>query len=61
MMNEIFIYLLIAVLFSLTGLFIGKLAAKLSFSKEKIIIEKEKATIEAQVAVLQENKRNCRR
>jgi DNA recombination protein RmuC len=56
MMNEIFIYLLIAVLFSLTGLFIGKLAAKLSFSKEKIIIEKEKATIEAQVAVLQETK-----
>ncbi|MGY8939126.1 MAG: DNA recombination protein RmuC [Flavobacteriales bacterium] len=55
-MNEIFIYLLIAVLFSLTGLFIGKLAAKLSFSKEKIIIEKEKATIEAQVAVLQETK-----
>lgn len=56
MMNEIFIYLLIAVLFSLIGLFIGKLAAKLSFSKEKIIIEKEKATIEAQVAVLQETK-----
>ena len=56
MMNEIFIYLLIAVLFSLTGLFIGKLAAKLSFSKEKIIIEKEKATIEARVAVLQETK-----
>jgi|TARA_B110000967_G_C18859113_1_gene548890 DNA recombination protein RmuC len=56
MMNEIFIYLLIAVLFSLTGLFIGKLAAKLSFSKEKIIIEKEKATIEAQVAVLEETK-----
>tara|TARA_B110000503_G_scaffold103043_2_gene153886 strand:+ start:9321 stop:10664 length:1344 start_codon:yes stop_codon:yes gene_type:complete len=56
MMNEIFIYLLIAVLFSLMGLFIGKLAAKLSFSKEKIIIEKEKATIEARVAVLQETK-----
>ncbi|MDB9723612.1 DNA recombination protein RmuC [Polaribacter sp.] len=55
-MNEIFIYLLIAVLFSLMGLFIGKLAAKLSFSKEKIIIEKEKATIEARVAVLQETK-----
>ena len=56
MMTEIFTYLLIAVLFSLTGFFIGRLGAKLTFSKEKTIVEKEKSTLEARVVLLQETK-----
>ena len=56
MMTEIYTYLLIAVLFSLIGLFIGKLAAKLSFSKEKIVAEKEKSTLEARIVLLEETK-----
>ena len=56
MMTEIYTYLLIAVLFSLIGLFIGKLAAKLSFSKEKIVSEKEKSTLEARIVLLEETK-----
>ncbi|HCY96544.1 DNA recombination protein RmuC [uncultured Polaribacter sp.] len=55
-MTEIYTYLLIAVLFSLIGLFIGKLAAKLSFSKEKIVSEKEKSTLEARIVLLEETK-----
>ncbi|EAR12995.1 hypothetical protein PI23P_10215 [Polaribacter irgensii 23-P] len=55
-MTEIFTYLLIAVLFSLTGFFIGRLGAKLTFSKEKTIVEKEKSTLEARVVLLQETK-----
>ena len=56
MMTEIYTYLLIAVLFSLIGLFIGKLAAKLSFSKEKIVSEKEKSTLEVRIVLLEETK-----
>jgi DNA recombination protein RmuC len=43
-------------LFSLTGFFIGRLGAKLTFSKEKTVVEKEKSTLEARVVLLQETK-----
>jgi DNA recombination protein RmuC len=56
MMTEIFIYLLIAVLFFAIGLLIGKLGAKLNFSKEKTVVEKEKSTLEARVVLLLEAK-----
>jgi DNA recombination protein RmuC len=38
MMTEIFTYLLIAVIFALIGLFIGKLLSKLNFEKENTTI-----------------------
>ncbi len=56
MMTEIFIYLLIAFIFALIGLFIGKLLSKLNFEKQKTIIEKEKSTLEERVLLLQESK-----
>ena len=56
MMTEIFIYLLIAFIFALIGLFIGKLVSKLNFEKQKTIIEKEKSTLEERVLLLQESK-----
>ena len=56
MMTEIFIYLLIAFIFALIGLFIGKILSKLNFEKQKTIIEKEKSTLEERVLLLQESK-----
>ena len=56
MMTEIFTYLLIAVIFALIGLFIGKLLSKLNFEKENTTIEKEKATLEERLILLQQSK-----
>jgi DNA recombination protein RmuC len=56
MMTEIFTYLLIAVLFTLIGLFIGKLLSKLTFEKENTTTEKEKATLEERLILLQQSK-----
>ncbi|PQJ78095.1 DNA recombination protein RmuC [Polaribacter porphyrae] len=55
-MNEIIIYFLIALIFSVIGFFIGKLLSKLNFEKEKTSVEKEKSTLEERVALLQQNK-----
>jgi DNA recombination protein RmuC len=56
MMTEIIIYLLIAVIFALIGVFIGKLLSKLNFEKEKIVVEKEKSTLEERAILLQHSK-----
>ncbi|WP_298763990.1 DNA recombination protein RmuC [uncultured Polaribacter sp.] len=55
-MTEIIIYLLIAIIFALIGLFIGNLKSKLNFEKEKTAVEKEKATLEERVVLLQQSK-----
>ena len=56
MMTEIIIYLLIAIIFALIGLFIGKLLSKLNFEKEKTALEKEKSTLEERLVLLQQSK-----
>ena len=56
MMTEIFIYLLIAIIFALIGLFIGKLLSRLNFEKEKTALEKEKSTLEERLVLLQQSK-----
>jgi DNA recombination protein RmuC len=56
MMTEIFTYLLIAVIFTLIGLFLGKLLSKLNFEKENTTTEKEKATLEERLVLLQQSK-----
>ncbi|QTD37973.1 DNA recombination protein RmuC [Polaribacter batillariae] len=55
-MNEIIIYLLIAIVFAVIGLFIGKLLTKLNFEKDKTSLEKEKSALEERVALLQQSK-----
>ena len=55
-MNDLIIYLLIAVIFALIGLFIGKLLSKLNFEKENTTTEKEKATLEERLILLQQSK-----
>jgi DNA recombination protein RmuC len=56
MMTEIITYLLIAVIFALIGVFIGKLLSKLNFEKEKIVLEKEKSTLEERSILMQQSK-----
>ena len=56
MMNDLTTYFLIALIFSIIGLFIGKILAKLNFEKEKTTLEKEKSTLEERAALLQESK-----
>ncbi len=56
MMTEIIIYLLIATIFALIGLFVGKLLSKLNFEKEKTALEKEKSTLEERLTLLQHSK-----
>jgi DNA recombination protein RmuC len=56
MMNNLIIYLFIALIFSFIGFLIGKLLTKLNLEKEKIIIEKQKSTLEERVALLQQSK-----
>ena len=55
-MTEIITYLLIAIVFALVGVFIGKLLSKLNFEKEKTLLEKEKSTLEERVTLLQQSK-----
>jgi DNA recombination protein RmuC len=56
MMTEIFTYLLIAVIFTLIGLFVGKLLSKLNFEKENTTTEKQNATLEERLVLLQQSK-----
>ena len=55
-MSEIITYLIIALIFSGIGFYIGKLVSKLNFEKEKTSVEKEKSTLEERVALLQQSK-----
>ncbi|MCI2228478.1 DNA recombination protein RmuC [Polaribacter sp. MSW13] len=57
-MNDLIIYLLIAILFALIGLFIGKLLTKLKFEKEKTNSEKVQTTLELQNSSLNETIKN---
>ena len=58
MMNEMIIYFLIALIFSLIGLLIGKLLTKLKFEKTKVVYEKEKSILEFEVSKLNETLKN---
>jgi DNA recombination protein RmuC len=55
-MTEFITYIIISLIFSLIGFFIGKLLSKLNFEKNKTTIEKEKSTLEERVALLQQSK-----
>ncbi|WP_397446577.1 DNA recombination protein RmuC [Polaribacter sp. R77954] len=55
-MNEIVAYVIIALIFSLIGFYIGKILSKLNFEKEKTNVEKEKSTLEERVNLLQQSK-----
>lgn len=59
MMNEIIIYLLIAVFFSFTGFLIGKILSGLNFEKKKISIEKENLALEMNISKINETLRNA--
>ena len=59
MMNELIIYFLIALIFSLIGFYIGKLLSKLNFEKENTNIEKEKSTLEFEITKLNESVKNA--
>ncbi len=55
-MNEIVAYIIIALIFSLIGFYIGKILSKLNFEKEKTHVEKEKSTLEERVSLVQHSK-----
>ncbi|MHB0755330.1 DNA recombination protein RmuC [Polaribacter sp. M15] len=55
-MNEILAYVIIALIFSLIGFYIGKILSKLNFEKEKTNVEKEKSTLQERVVLLQQSK-----
>lgn len=56
MMTELITYLVIALIFSAIGFFIGKILSKLNFEKEKTFAEKEKTSLEERLQILQEAK-----
>ena len=58
MMTQIIINLLIALIFTVIGLFIGKLISKLQIEKEKSSSEKEKNTLEIQNNTLNQSVKN---
>lgn len=58
MMNDLIIYLLIAILFGVIGLFIGKLLSKVNSEKAKNTADKERTTLELQNSSLQEAVKN---
>lgn len=55
-MIEFIIYFLIGLIFSFIGLYIGKLLANIKFEREKTNLEKEKATFEERIILLQQAK-----
>ncbi len=59
MMNEMIIYFLIALIFSLVGFLIGKLLTKLNSEKEKGDSLKEKSALEFEISKLTENLKNA--
>ncbi len=58
MMNELIIFLLIAIIFSFIGLLIGKMLTKLNFEKKIRTVEKEKSAFEIDISKLNETLRN---
>ncbi|PQJ72894.1 DNA recombination protein RmuC [Polaribacter butkevichii] len=58
-MNQLIIYALIALIFSVIGFFIGKLLTKLNFEKQKGNIEKEKSNLEFEISKLHESVKNA--
>ncbi|WP_158837618.1 DNA recombination protein RmuC [Polaribacter sp. L3A8] len=58
-MNELIIYVLITLTFSVIGFFIGKLLAKLNFEKQKGNTEKEKSALEFEVLKTKESVKNA--
>ncbi|WP_343329771.1 DNA recombination protein RmuC [Polaribacter staleyi] len=58
-MNQLIIYALIALIFSVIGFFIGKLLTKLYFEKQKGNIEKEKSNLEFEISKLHESVKNA--
>lgn len=58
MMTQIIINLLIAIIFTVIGLFIGKLISKLQIEKDKSSSEKEKNTLEIQNNTLNQSVKN---
>ena len=58
-MNELIIYLFIALIFSIIGLYIGKLLTKLKFEKEKGDTEKVTSTLEFEISKLKESIKNA--
>ncbi|WP_341220600.1 DNA recombination protein RmuC [Polaribacter atrinae] len=58
-MNEMIIYFLIALIFSLVGFLIGKLLTKLNSEKEKGDSLKEKSALEFEISKLTENLKNA--
>ncbi len=59
MMNELIIYLFIALIFSIIGFYIGKLLTKLKFEKEKGDTEKVTSTLEFEISKLKESIKNA--
>ncbi|MCL7754109.1 DNA recombination protein RmuC [Polaribacter sp. Z022] len=58
-MNELIIYLLIALIFSVIGFYIGNLLTKLKFEKEKGDTEKVTSTLEFEISKLKESIKNA--
>ncbi|WP_298884215.1 DNA recombination protein RmuC [uncultured Polaribacter sp.] len=58
-MNELIIYLFIALIFSIIGFYIGKLLTKLKFEKEKGDTEKVTSTLEFEISKLKESIKNA--
>ena len=54
MMNELIIYFLIALIFSIVGFLIGRLLTKLNSQKEIVSLDKEKSALEFEVSKLKE-------
>ncbi len=55
-MMELITYFLIGLIFSVIGLYVGKLLAKINFEKEKTSLEKEKSTLEERILLSQQSK-----
>ena len=55
-MMESITYFLIGLIFSVIGLYVGKLLAKINFEKEKTSLEKEKSTLEERILLSQQSK-----
>ena len=53
---ELITYFLIGLIFSVIGLYVGKLLAKINFEKEKTSLEKEKSTLEERILLSQQSK-----
>lgn len=59
MMNEMIIYLLIALFCSFIGFFIGKFLSRSNFEKKKISVDKENLALEVNISKINETLRNA--